>query len=76
MYIWFTVLITAVQQSDSVIHVYLFFFHILFLYGLSQDIEYSSLCCTGGPRCLSQFPLCDVHATSIQLLSLVTTILS
>ena len=28
-------------------------FHVLFLYGLSQDIEYSSLCCTVGPCCLS-----------------------
>ena len=27
-------------------------FHILFHYGLSQDIEYSSLCCTVGPYCL------------------------
>ena len=27
--------------------------HILFHYGLSQDIEYSSLCCTVGPCCLS-----------------------
>ena len=29
------------------------FFHILSLYGLSKNIEYSSLCCTAGPRCLS-----------------------
>ena len=29
------------------------FFHILFHYGLSQDIEYSSLCYTVGPCCLS-----------------------
>ena len=28
-------------------------FHILFHYGLSQDIEYSSLCYTVGPCCLS-----------------------
>ena len=28
-------------------------FHILFHYGLSQDIVYSSLCYTGGPCCLS-----------------------
>ena len=31
------------------------FFHILFLDGLSQDIEYSSLCYTVGPCCLSIF---------------------
>ena len=29
-----------------------FFFHILFYYGLSQDIEYSSLCYAVGPCCL------------------------
>ena len=32
---------------------YTFFFNILFHYGLSQDIEYSSLCYTVGPCCLS-----------------------
>ena len=41
-------LISTVQQSDSVIHVY-----ILFHYGLSQAIEYSCLCSTVGPCCLS-----------------------
>ena len=41
-------LISAVQQSDSVI-----LFHILFHYGLSQNIEYISLCYTVGPCCLS-----------------------
>ena len=33
------------QQSDSVLHVYILFC-ILFYYGLSQEIGYSSLCCT------------------------------
>ena len=28
-------------------------FHILFHYGLLQDIEYSSLCYTAGPYCVS-----------------------
>ena len=42
-------LISAVQQSDSVICI---LFPILFHYGLSQDIECSSLCYTGGPCCL------------------------
>ena len=46
-------LISAVQQSDSVIHTGTFFFKILFHYGLLQDIEYSSLCCTAGLCCLS-----------------------
>ena len=40
-------LISAVEQSDSVLHIYTLF-HILFHYDLSQDIEYSSLCYTGG----------------------------
>ena len=44
--------ISAVQQSDSVLHVYILF-HILSHYGLSQDIEYSSLGYTVGPCCLS-----------------------
>ena len=35
-------LCSSVQQSNSVIHV---FFLILFHYGLSQNIEYNSLCC-------------------------------
>ena len=47
-------LITAVQQSDSVIHTYILF-HFLFHYGLSQDIEYSSLCYTVEPCCLFYF---------------------
>ena len=42
------VLIPAVQQSDSVIHIHALFFYILFHDGLSWDIEYSSLCCTVG----------------------------
>ena len=40
-------LISAVQQSDSVIYIYIYthtLFHIPFPYGLSQDIQYSSLC--------------------------------
>ena len=41
-------LISAVQQSDSLyIYTYIIF-HILFHYGLSQDIECSSLCYTVG----------------------------
>ena len=38
---------TVVWESNA------FFFHILFYYGLSQDIEYSSLCYAVGPCCLS-----------------------
>ena len=52
MHSWFTVLfISALQQSDSIIHVYKHFFHFLFHYGSSQDIEHSSSCCTVGPCC-------------------------
>ena len=46
------VLISAVQQSDSVIHTYMYLdmlFHVLFHYGLSQDTEYSSQYYTGFP---------------------------
>ena len=50
--IYHVVLISAVQQSDSVIHICILFL-ILFHYGLSQDIESSSLCYTVGPCCLS-----------------------
>ena len=39
-------LISAVQKSNSVIRI---LSHILSLYGLSQVIEYSSLCYTVGP---------------------------
>ena len=53
VYIYIVVLISAIQQSDySYIHVCILF-NILFHYGLSQDVEYSSLCYTLGPCCLS-----------------------
>ena len=45
-------LISAVQQSDSVTHIYVLF-HILSHYGLSQDAEYNSLSYIAGPCCLS-----------------------
>ena len=32
---------------------YVYIFHVLFLYGLSQDIEYSALYSTVGPYCFS-----------------------
>ena len=37
-------LISVVQQSGSVIYTCIHSFYILFHYGLSQDVEYSSLC--------------------------------
>ena len=44
-------LLSAIQQSDSVIHVYILL--NIHHYNLSQDIEYSSLCYTVGPYYLS-----------------------
>ena len=44
-------LISSVQQSDSVIHIYIIF-HILSHCSLSQDTEYSSLFCTLDSCCL------------------------
>ena len=35
------------------IYIYVQKFHIIFHYGSSQDIEYSFLCYTVGPYCLS-----------------------
>ena len=57
-------LISAVQQIDAVILAYIYIymcvcvfvyilFHVFSHYGLSQDTEYNSLCCTLGPSCLS-----------------------
>ena len=47
------VLISGVQQSDSVITYIYVLFNFIFHYGLSQDIEYSSLCYPEGPCHLS-----------------------
>ena len=46
--------VSAVQQNDSYVHIYIPFY-ILVHYTLSQGIEYSSLCSasTVGPCCLS-----------------------
>ena len=58
-YSWFTMLCWFLLYS-KVIQLYInkykyiyILFYILFHYGLSQDIEYSSLCYTVGPCCLS-----------------------
>ena len=63
--IYSVVLISAVQQRDSVRHIHTFFF-IFFHYSLSQDIEYSSLCYTVGP-CLFILSL-SVYIYSLHLL--------
>ena len=41
---FFTTNVTDVEQSGSVIHIYIHNFSHSFLYGLLQDIEYSALC--------------------------------
>ena len=51
-YSWFTMLFSAVRQSELVIHIYVHF-HILFHFCLPQGIEHSSLCYAVGPCCLS-----------------------
>ena len=64
VYLVCSVLISVVQQNDSVIcNIYLCMYtlyiyiytvkNILLHYSLSQDIEYSSLCHTVKPWCLS-----------------------
>ena len=56
--IYNVVLVSGVQQSDSVIHTYLsLLFQILFPYRLLQDIEHNSLCYTVGP-CLFYIQQC------------------
>ena len=48
------VLVSGVQQSNSVIHIHVYIlFQILFPFRLLQNIEQSSLCYTVGPCWLS-----------------------
>ena len=51
--IYNVVMVSDVQQNDSVIHTCTFFFNILLQHGLSQETGYSSLCYTVGPYRLS-----------------------
>ena len=52
--IYNAVLVSAVQQSESVMHIHIStLFQILFPYRLLQSIESSSLCCTASPYQLS-----------------------
>ena len=63
-------LISAVQKIDSVIPIYILF-HILFHYGLSQDIKYSSLCYTVEPCVLILYItvyICESQTPSASLL--------
>ena len=55
--IYNVLLVSGVQQSDSVIHVHIFIlFYILFSHRLSQNTEQSSLCYAVGPCWLSTLP--------------------
>ena len=47
------VLVSGVQQNESVIHIHLLFLKILFPYRPLQSIEYSCLCCVAGSYQLS-----------------------
>ena len=48
--IYNTVLVSGIQQSDSVIHIYVsILFQILFPFRSFQNIEQNSLCYTVGP---------------------------
>ena len=51
--IYNAVLITAIQKSDSVIHIYTLLFIFFSVNGLSLDIEYSLPCYTVKTCCLS-----------------------
>ena len=56
--IYNVVLVSSIQQSDSVIHmsIYLYIlFQIIFCYRLLQDTEFSSVCYTGDLCCLPVF---------------------
>ena len=44
--------VSSVQQSDSFVHIYMYF-QILFPYRFLQNIKYSSLCYAVGPCWLS-----------------------
>ena len=75
-YSWFTIL-CYFQVYSTVIQLYkniYSFFQILFPYRLSQNIEYSSLCCTVGP-CLSYLPfkILAILVVSFAALLLETT---
>ena len=49
-------LVSGVQQSDSVIHIHVsILFQILFPFSLLQNIEECSLCCVVGPCCWNGF---------------------
>ena len=44
---------SAARHSGPVLHIYVFFFHALLHYGISQDIHHGSPCRPVGPSCFS-----------------------
>ena len=78
--IYNVVLVSGVQKSESDIYMCIYIhidilFQILFHYRLLQDIEYSSLCCTVGPGCLSILYIvvctCQFPSPNLSLLPLL-----
>ena len=70
------VLVSGVQQSDSVTHIRVsILFQILFPFRLLQNIEQSSLCYTVGPCLLSvlNIAVCTCYTTLYMLSSLIHT---
>ena len=63
--------VVLVLVYSKVIQLYIHV-HTLFHYGLLQDIEYSSLCYTVGPCCLSTLPLVTPNSQSIRLPPLIS----
>ena len=62
------VLVSSVQQSDSVIHICVsVLFQTLFPFRLLQNIKQSSLCCTVGPFCISVFFPLTLNLVSIKI---------
>ena len=73
--IYNVLIISAVQQSDPVIHIHNSFSHIIFDHVPSQVTRYSSLCYTVGPHCLSKSLSFEVKLDlKVQILT-VTTVL-
>ena len=86
--IYNVVLVSSVQQSDSVIYIFIsIVFQGLFPYGLLQNIKSSSLCYTAGSNllsilyivvciCQSQSPNLSLHPHPLVTISLFSTSVS
>ena len=60
-------LVSGVQQGDSVIHTHVFFPQILFPFRLLHNIEQNSLYYTVGPCFLTHFKYSSVHISILFL---------